>query len=322
MSKFAANRFPHLALFLATLSFQTAFAQGELEIDRALLMESSLPSYVAGFRAAYILSIYPDFQFPRASYWSNVASVMTQKFSSAAPAAIWVVSLYLNEGMTQLGFPSSGRNHPYLAFAPWDYSEPYLRHFDSTGVKIWLEVEPGAANVDTLIHLTLRRYGHHPCVVGLGVDVEWYHAQAHTHGREVTDEEAQRWERLVQSYNPAYTLFLKHYSPAWMPPSYRGDLLFIDDSQKFFSAAEMIDEFKRWGEKFFPNRVGFQLGYPADERWWGKLNDPPVELGDALFSSIPNTYGVFWVDFTITQIFPIIASAVKSSLRYPVNSFQ
>jgi len=322
MPKFAANRFSQLAFFLGILFFKTAPAQDEWELDSGLLMESWPPSYVAGFRAAYNLSNYSDFQFPDASYWTNVAETMTQKFTGASPAAIWVVSLYLDEGTTQLGFPSSGRRLPHLAFAPWDYSEPYLRHFDSSGVKIWLQIEPGAANVDSLINLTLRRYGHHSCVVGLGIDVEWHHTQAYTHGREITDLEAQRWEQLVKSYNPAYTLFLKHYSPAWMPPSYRGDILFIDDSQKFYSVAAMLEEFKSWGEKFFPNRVGFQLGYPADERWWGKLINPPVELGDALFSSIPNTYGVFWVDFTITQIFPTIATSIKSGHRYPGNSFQ
>jgi hypothetical protein len=108
----------------------------------------------------------------------------------------------------------------------------------------------------------------------------------------------------VQSHNPAYRLFLKHYAEAWMPPSFRSNILFVDDSQQFYSLPAMINEFRSWGERFSPNQVAFQFGYPADKPWWGELADPPAEVGKALLAEISNAYGMFWVDLTISQVFP------------------
>jgi len=309
-----------ISFYLALFFQEYSLAHGESGNSN----NNSSPSLVAGFRAAYKTSTYPDFQFPSADYWTNAGKAMAAKFDGADAAAIWIVSLYLENGYTQLGFPPSGKRYSHIAFAPSDYSEAHLSHFDSTGVKVWLQLEPGAANVETLIDLVLTRYGHHPCITGLGIDVEWYHAHAHTHGRKVTDAEARRWEKLVQSYNPAYRLFLKHYAQAWMPPLYRGNILFVDDSQQFYSLSAMINEFRMWGEKFHPNQVAFQFGYPADKPWWGELEDPAAAVGKALLAEIPNAYGLFWVDFTLSQIFPSTAIAKKESLiekRIPIDNF-
>jgi len=40
----------------------------------------------------------------------------------------------------------------------------------SARVQVWLQVEPGDVPVEDLIHLMLDRYGHHPGVIGVGVD--------------------------------------------------------------------------------------------------------------------------------------------------------
>jgi hypothetical protein len=174
------------------------------------------------------------------------------------------------------------------------------------GVNVWLQVEPGAAEMDTLIDLVLNRYKQHSCVRGFGVDVEWFYAATNSGGRKLTDSMAQRWEQKVKSIDSTYTLFLKHYAQSWMPPSYRGTILFVDDSQEFASGLpQMVNEFKSWGTKFAPNKVAFQFGYPIDSTWWRQYADPPKAIGDALLANIPNTYGLFWVDFTIVRVFPV-----------------
>jgi hypothetical protein len=90
-----------------------------------------------------------------------------------------------------------------------------------------------------------------------------------------------------------------------MPPLYRGSILFIDDSQQFSSLNEMVNEFSDWGSWFSPNSVAFQFGYQPDSSWWHQYKDPAKTIGDAILATIPNTEGLFWVDFTITQIFSI-----------------
>ena len=267
---------------------------------------------LAGFRASRILNSYPGRVFPSPAYWVSVGSLMANKFSGAKPAGIWIVSLYINNGITQFNFPSPGGSYPYVNFISTDQNEAYLSHFDSTGVKVWLQVEPGSASVDTLIHLVLSQYRSHRSVIGFGVDIEWY-----KNNSKVTDSEAERWERKVRSLDTSYTLFLKHYSQSWMPPSYRGSILFVDDSQDFSRSSDplsyMRTEFTSWGLKFAPNKVGFQFGYAADSSWWRNYSDPALTIGSTLLSSIPNAAALFWVDFTITKVFPMTSVLVATS---------
>ena len=93
-----------------------------------------------------------------------------------------------------------------------------------------------------------------------------------------------------------------------MPPNYRRNLVFINNSQRFSSLAQMQHIFEQWGKAFFPAAVGFQFGYPADRTWWKQLGDPAMDIGKALFSRIPNTSDLIWVDFTMEEIWPPVAA--------------
>jgi hypothetical protein len=261
----------------------------------------------AGFRASRILGNYPNRQFPSPWYWSSTAESIAAKFPGSTPGGIWIVSLYISNGITQFNFPADGITLPYVNFISTDQNEAYLTHFDTLGIKVWLQVEPGHASIDTLISIVLNRYKHHPSVMGFGVDVEWFRNNA-----KVTDSMAQRWEQKLLSIDSTYSLFLKHYSQSWMPSKYRGKILFVDDSQDFTSSANplsyMTNEFKSWGASFAPNTCAFQFGYAADSVWWTKYADPFKTIGDALKSAIPTIKGLFWVDFTLTKLFPVMQS--------------
>ena len=265
---------------------------------------SAQPASVAGFRASRVLGSYPNRQFPSADYWIHVGREMASRFPGSTPGGVWIVSLYQSNGVTQFNFPGDGISLPYTQFIGSDQNEAYLTRFDSAGFNIWLQVESGAASMDTLIPIVLNRYKHHSCVRGFGVDVEWFFANTISGGRKVTDAEAQSWEQRVKAVNPSYTLFLKHYATSWMPPTFRGNILFVDDSQQFTSLTQMVNEFKAWGSKFSPNAVAFQFGYKIDTTWWKQYTDPASTIGNALRSSIANTSGLFWVDFTVSTVFP------------------
>jgi len=51
---------------------------------------------------------------------------------------------------------------------------------------------------------------------------------------------AQAWERHVKSYNSKYQLMPKHYDKAYLS-TYRGDVIFVDDSQEFPNQTEFLD---------------------------------------------------------------------------------
>jgi hypothetical protein len=266
-------------------------------------------SIYTGFRASRLYHIYPDHEFPPKEYWLKVGNEMTAKFENARPAGIWIVGLYQDNGTVALGFPSPGGSYDKITFATTDQNEEYLSYFDENNLKVWLQVEPGSADIDTLMHLVLDRYKQHPSVIGFGIDIEWYKADVYDEGAHVSNEEAEHWENTLHEIDTTYSLFIKHYNTRWMPPDYRGNIFFVDDSQDFNWGSDhlqlMVDEYRDWGATFSPNASGFQFGYPADRNWWSAYDDPPQTIGQALLDNIPECKGIFWVDFTVTEIFPL-----------------
>ncbi len=250
--------------------------------------------------------------FPSTSYWVDSCNSMASRFESTGPAVVWIVGVMDSEddalnSDTLLNFPRpvDSKQYPLINFMDTDRNRDYLDAFDRSGVKVWLQVEPADADISQLIRLVLDRYAHHSCVIGFGVDVEWFRwSKATPEGVAVTDAQAREWSELVRSYNPSYRLFLKHWLKEKMPQTYREGLMFLDDSQQFRTLEQMVLEFEEWGAFFSPAPVGFQYGYPADKVWWGKFSDPPAEIGREILRRVPNARELYWVDFTMKQIWP------------------
>jgi hypothetical protein len=261
----------------------------------------------AGLRAS---SYGPAEPFPDSNYWAATSAAFAASLEDAQPALIWIIGeieFTDSGGDVRLKFPAptDAPDDPHILYSHEDLSETYLSRFDAAGLRVWLQVEPGNADVPTLIDLVLSRYGSHPCVAGFGVDLEWYHwSLDNDEGSAVSDAETAAWSEQVRAFNPDYELFLKHWEVEKMPPSYREGLLFLDDSQEFDSLDDMLDEFDAWGAAFAPAPVGFQFGYEADQAWWGQIADPPAAISKAIFERIPNAREVYWVDFTMEQLWP------------------
>ena len=269
----------------------------------------------APFRAGLRSSPYgPRHGFPEPPYWLAAARSMASRFERAAPTLVWIVGTMEKaagaaaqkdySGRVRLSFPAPGGAHvANIVFSAQDANEAYLEQFDRNGFQVWLQVEPANADVGTLIDLVLTRYARHRCVIGFGIDAEWHRwSRQHSAGMRISDAQAEAWDNRVRSFNPGYRLFIKHWLKSKMPPHYRHNLVFINNSQQFSSLPQMRSVFERWGKTFFPAAVGFQFGYPADRHWWKRLDDPALAIGQALRSSIPNTSDLIWVDFTMEEI--------------------
>jgi hypothetical protein len=192
-----------------------------------------------------------------------------------------------------------------MYFEVRDRNENYLTAFDDDGIKVWLQVEPGFADINMLIDSVLERYGHHPCILGFGIDLEWRWGWPQSHETvPVTDEEAQQWLTKTKAYNSDYKLFLKHWDTDNMPTTVCQDIVFIDDEQGFESFDSFMSRFKLWGEHFSRTDVGYQVGYRRDRKWWSQLGNSPKDIGSALIQNISNCRFVFWTDETIFELFP------------------
>jgi hypothetical protein len=246
--------------------------------------------------------------FPEPAAWEKAIGAMTAYFPGSTPCGIWIVgTMAKTPRFAHLEFPSDGKSFPNVEFEEADKHERYLSEFDRAGIKVFLQVEPANADIGTLIDLVLGRYKHHRSVIGFGVDVEWNKTADHPEtGMAVDDATARAWEGKVKSHNPAYRLFLKHWDKKWMPPTYRGDIVFVDDSQIFPDMEPMIKEFSEsWAPAFYPNLVVFQIGYNTDKPWWSKLADPPKTIGDAIRKRVRQEMGIIWVDFSLREVLPL-----------------
>lgn len=243
--------------------------------------------------------------FPSPAQWGTYIKAMSGYFRHASPCAIWIVGIVSDQTGCFLNFPSEGEQLPDIVFGETDENEAYLNLFDESGITVFLQVEPANGDVPTLIDLVLKRYGHHKCVIGFGVDVEWYREHENPGwGVKVDDRTAETWERIVKTHHSDYRLFLKHWDRLWMPPNYRGDIVFVDDSQNLGSLDSMVEEFSSyWAAFFSPNTVLFQVGYESDRIWWQNLDNPPRSIGEAIGRRVAQDCGIFWVDFTLREVF-------------------
>jgi hypothetical protein len=260
------------------------------------------PEATSALGAGFRYSTYGPERDPGPAYWASVGERMAGRFPGSVPECIWIVGRLNGDG-TLLSFPAN-TGDPLIGVTAEDGNEAALTRFDSMGARVWLQVEPGNAAVETLIHLMLDRYARHSSVTGVGVDVEWYRSTTKPEGQAVSDQEAAAWLAAARSHDPAYRLFLKHWEVGKMPPTLRDGLVFIDDSQMLPSLDAMIDEFAAWGRAFAPAPVGFQYGYEADRPWWRRLEDPPADIGKRILQRVPNVQGLYWVDFTVLEMFP------------------
>jgi len=244
--------------------------------------------------------------FPEPSGWDLAIKTMSGYFEGSTPCAIWIVGEFRGPKECHLFFPPEGKNYLNVYFHDSDKHERYLTYFDQAGIKVFLQVEPANADVLTLIDLVLNRYKHHECIIGFGIDVEWYREFENPKwGVKVDDDLAKEWEAKVKSHNADYRLFLKHWDRDWMPKKYRGDIVFVDDSQILKNLEEMVDEFADyWADFFKPNTVLFQIGYKSDKPWWQKLDNPPRDIGEAIAKRVDQECGIFWVDFTLRDVLP------------------
>ena len=257
-----------------------------------------------GLGAGFRYSLYGPKYDPGPNYWAAVGQEMTSRFPNAVPEGIWIIGRRHGRGV-ELPFPVSDTGDPLIAGRNgYDHNEAALTLFDQLGFRVWLQIEPRFASVEKLLQLVLQKYSHHPSVIGVGIDVEWYKSMDPDAGEPVSDENARAWLQIARSFNPNYRLFLKHWLVEKMPPTFRDGLLFVDDSQIFESMEPMIQEFGEWAKAFAPAPVAYQYGYPSDRPWWSKLQDPAKEIGDRILQVAPNTQGLYWVDFSVNEVFP------------------
>jgi hypothetical protein len=289
--------------------------RGDQKVDsRRSIPYSGDPVYYAGLRrSSYGLhkrNTDDDWWAVRAGEYAADLSAALLDSGYVMPVIIQIVSGYSSDGGSVLEFdrPAAFKGRTpgmkFLNDRGIDH-EKALATYDARSVKAIIQFEPGNTDVAANIELAHLKFGHHKCIIGYGIDTEWYRTSesADETGLPVTDEDAAQWMEKILALNPGYTLFLKHWDPAHIPPKYRhANLWFLSDSQIFPSLDSCMDDFSHWARSFPEHTVGYQFGYPRDEHWWTRMEKPSREIAQRIAADIPSVKYFFWVDFTADEV--------------------
>lgn len=262
----------------------------------------------AGIRiSTYGMRSFGKDSFPSETEMAGFATNMASCYEGSTGAYILIVGTMSGDDTCALAFPVSG-NYDYIyGGSKNDRYESYLDECDKQGIDVWLQVEPGYADLVTLADLVMKQYSHHSCVKGFGIDVEWHKPIEGTdEGTKLSDSDAKKVLAKVRSYNPEYTVFVKHWMTRQLPSNMEG-FIYVNDSQQFGDMNEVVEDFSQWAAYYAPQPVMFQIGYNADKWIWNGTDyktNPARLFGQAIVDGCNsgNDVGIIWVDFTLPEV--------------------
>ncbi|OUM56651.1 carbohydrate-binding module family 18 protein, partial [Piromyces sp. E2] len=114
-------------------------------------------------------------EIPNGNKWISIVNSMAKHFDGANPTVVMIVSENSKNTRTRFGFkkPKNQSETEYMKFGDNDLFEDILSTFDRNNVNVWLQVEPGNNDLVKLAKIVFDQYGHHSCVKGFGIDLEW-----------------------------------------------------------------------------------------------------------------------------------------------------
>ncbi len=227
-----------------------------IEVIRPLVVAFVLFVLAAGgicaASAGYASGVWDNFNYdPPASYWASAA----RQYEGSGNVLDLVVA-QAQDGAVALPFPFTGTGLIRSA-SESDLAEPYLDTFDSEGLGVILSLQPSGADVKDLIDIVLNRYGHHKCLIGINVDMEWKQAGVPQH---VSSAERDAWVAEIGRLSPGLKLFLTYYQDyTYFPPDDGNTIVLYDGSGD--TQDHLLAEYGELA-KHFAN-VGIYTGYPS-----------------------------------------------------------
>ena len=199
----------------------------------------------------YSEGVWNNFNFTRpATDWSDAA----REFAAEGSLIDLVVAQENLDQFTYIPFshPDSG----YLrSSSQIDWIEPYLQKFDETDQKVILSIQPGRVDPLQLVQILLSRYGHHRCIMGINVDLEWKQTGEANY---VSNEERDAWLYAIKQHDPDLKLFLTYFRDYAHFPDDADDLVILFDGEGA-AQMELLEQYGDLAGHF--KSVGIYTGY-------------------------------------------------------------
>jgi hypothetical protein len=279
---------------------------------------------VAGWRSSYYGTQENGHGQTDPPYFVCVAQSEATKYPGSKAGGLYILGgIGTSETNMPFSRPPGSANIPnvfYDTTGAWGPNpEPFLSAFDAAGMEVILQVEPGRADISQLATMILNNFKNHPCVVGFGVDVEWWNSSGNSNSNPIPVSVVNSLVNAVHAINPLYKVVLKHYDPSVLPTGIFG-VTYLLDGCGYNSFNEAVSDYVNWAQTFSsPNTdIGYQMLYvsigedctPNDHNWWGSLNNPEVQLINAVYTSVPTAkiYCSYIVDFSLLLTYPTCTS--------------
>jgi hypothetical protein len=231
----------------------------------------------------YTVGVWNNFDFSRsAKYWSDAA----RRFGGEYGVVDLVVAQANLDGFVYLPFPITSNNY-LKSYSEVDDGELYLDEFDANGLNVILSIQPLNANITQIIEILLSRYGHHPSIIGVNIDLEWKESGVPNY---VNNEERDQYLNELKKYNSDYRLFLTYFKNYTHFPQDDESLVILYDGQSDIQQ-DLLREYRELAEYF--NVVGIYTGYFT--------SSPPTASQDSILAAVPDTAYIIHTDDVTTE---------------------
>ena len=219
----------------------------------------------------YLEGVWNNFNFTRpASDWSDAA----KEFAAEGSLIDLVVAQENLDQFTYIPFPYPDSGS-LRSSSQIDRVEPYLEQFDEADQNVILSIQPGKVDPLQLIEILLSRYGHHRCIIGINVDLEWKKTGEANHA---SNEERDAWLYAIKQHDPDMKLFLTYFLDYTHFPDDARDLVILFDGEGA-TQSKLLKQYEELASHF--KSVGIYTGY--------RSSHPQTAPDERILAAAPNT---------------------------------
>ncbi|OQY41070.1 MAG: hypothetical protein B6229_00130 [Spirochaetaceae bacterium 4572_7] len=240
--------------------------------------------------------------FPSSDRWIDTIDIFSSTVDSGEAAVLWSIGEYSSRGII-LGFPGDDKSNKNIYYSDINIDEEYISKFDKNDISIFLLIEPGISNIPETIKSVLDYYSNHKSVVGICIDLEWLSTDGIDPGQvSVPVESILRWLDILEDYDNKYQLILKHWDISLIDRLDDDRVIYLESMEGITTEREFEDRFSLWVRKFYPNKVGFEMGFKDDVLPWITNLNSIYSFHRSIdsFTSYPSS--LFWSSTTLFDI--------------------
>jgi hypothetical protein len=243
-----------------------------------ILVQTALVAGCTGMASAsYTVGVWDNFDYSKpVDYWTSSA----RSFGGDA-TVIDLAVVQARDGYAALPFPFSNSG-TLCSVSDTDLLEPYLSRLDSEGIGAILSVQPMDADITDLIGIILDRYGHHRCLAGINIDLEWKRTGNPQHA---SNQERDAWTGKINRYGSQLKLFLTFFKDYTYFPDDDGKMVVMYDGTQD-TQENLLNAYGGLAKHFAA--VGIYTGYPTSR--------PATASDDSILAAAPNTRYIIHVD--------------------------